>query len=775
MAKWNNVVITDMGMQLSAQTLSGKKIVYTHAQTTDLDLSGKTPDQLQAMTELTSVKQDIPISSISVNDKETVKIFVKITNEGVKQDYMLYGLAVFAKIDDNPEVLYEVVTAQKPDLVPALTGTTLSGINFSLLTHVAKSENASIIVGAGGLNEDEVLELINDNTIDLSNYATKQQLATKVTDLNNGLSTKVTDNKDGTEQLNGVKVQPFNKLSDTIGGRNLLINTAQLNDSTVCLDRKSNISDTYLGLNIYQTNDAWSGVKIYWSYLAPKIKTNTNYVMSEYVRNTSPTTSATIGIYGNDSGTVFNTSINYSVATLPPNSGWTRISALVNIASFPTTINDKLIFENVTSLTDGYVQFAGLKFEKGSIATDWTPAPEDKVNVSDMRKPASDVAGIDEVNAKQDKIGYTPADDSKVATLQTQVNNSAVGTNLAPGTNSDWQTFSDKGWVSTLTSGKITGLESGNTYTITAEYRNNTVPIHMELYGYDKNNVRIIEDYVKSATASANSSGKLTITFTNTFLDSAYFIIYIAALSQKTTTQSYEYRRVKLEKGSVATDWCPNPEDKVNVSDMRKPASDVAGIEEVNAKQDKLDYTPANAANVVDRNPDTGVVSKPTDFTNLTVNGGKSVATSDDLKSLETSAWRPLKLVSSTSGTILFKDNGDGTASLTGSAIFNVAPDKDNFIAKVDAPDGYVFTSVDWKINIDSSTQIIGINSQYAISETGSNWHALKVKIQDGNLLIGGSNNWNENNLITFNAFTTNLKDVSLAGSPATIGITKSK
>ena len=37
-----------------------------------------------------------------------------------------------------------------------------------------------------------------------------------------------------------------------------------------------------------------------------------------------------------------------------------------------------------------------------------------KVNVADMRKPASDVAGIEEVNAKQDKIGYTPADDSKV-------------------------------------------------------------------------------------------------------------------------------------------------------------------------------------------------------------------------------------------------------------------------------------------------------------------------------------------------------------------------
>ncbi|MCT3398113.1 hypothetical protein [Lentilactobacillus hilgardii] len=37
------------------------------------------------------------------------------------------------------------------------------------------------------------------------------------------------------------------------------------------------------------------------------------------------------------------------------------------------------------------------------------------VHSTDMRKPASDVAGIEEVNTKQDKIGYTPADDSKVA------------------------------------------------------------------------------------------------------------------------------------------------------------------------------------------------------------------------------------------------------------------------------------------------------------------------------------------------------------------------
>ncbi|WP_214464511.1 hypothetical protein [Levilactobacillus brevis] len=105
----------------------------------------------------------------------------------------------------------------------------------------------------------------------------------------------------------------------------------------------------------------------------------------------------------------------------------------------------------------------------------------------------------------------------------------------------------------------------------------------------------------------------------------------------------------------------------VHTADMRKPANQVAGMDDVNAKQDKLDYTPANAANVVDRNPDTGTVSEPTDFTNLTVNGGKSVATSDDLKSIEASAWRPI-ISDNYSGLCMMKYNADiGTMSLSGT------------------------------------------------------------------------------------------------------------
>ncbi|WP_225367476.1 phage baseplate upper protein [Lentilactobacillus parakefiri] len=73
--------------------------------------------------------------------------------------------------------------------------------------------------------------------------------------------------------------------------------------------------------------------------------------------------------------------------------------------------------------TDLYIWIDGSWQNMGSITpdladyvkvADMNNALNTKVNIADMRKPASDVAGIEEVNAKQDKIGYTPADDSKV-------------------------------------------------------------------------------------------------------------------------------------------------------------------------------------------------------------------------------------------------------------------------------------------------------------------------------------------------------------------------
>ncbi|WAE45771.1 hypothetical protein OUY26_04005 [Levilactobacillus brevis] len=82
----------------------------------------------------------------------------------------------------------------------------------------------------------------------------------------------------------------------------------------------------------------------------------------------------------------------------------------------------------------------------------------------------------------------------------------------------------------------------------------------------------------------------------------------------------------------------------------------------------KLQQNGQNVAlvnNTIARNPDTGVVSEPTDFTNLTVNGGKSVATRDDLKSIQLKMWHEIKLPDMFVGSpILMKYNPDDRTTM---------------------------------------------------------------------------------------------------------------
>ncbi|MCE6010456.1 hypothetical protein [Levilactobacillus brevis] len=302
------------------------------------------------------------------------------------------------------------------------------------------------------------------------------------------------------------------------------------------------------------------------------------------------------------------------------------------------------------------------------------------VHTADMRKPASDVAGIEEVS-----------------TLQTQVNNSAVGTNLLLGTSNVLTTVTNvTGWRTGLpTYYPAEALKANQTYTMSCylEPAEHDAAIYMYTA---KGNIR-------GTTIAAGSKGISTLTMTLTPEDAeAANGAFISFTSSQKDASAVSYKGFKLEKGSVATDWCPNPDDKVNVSDMRKPASDVAGIEEVNAKQDKLTITPADDSKVahlsgannfdtvptVNNNPlllasslpfDLARTSQQTNFTaglqsngtpvatksdvttaistatanmvdstkatNFTAglrSGGVDVATAADLKSVKDSAWRVL-------------------------------------------------------------------------------------------------------------------------------------
>lgn len=331
------------------------------------------------------------------------------------------------------------------------------------------------------------------------------------------------------------------------------------------------------------------------------------------------------------------------------------------------------------------------------------------VHTADMRKPASDVAGIEEVNAKQDKIGYTPADDSKVlhnsglATMPTDNSGLVVGKN------------GDIGLVKQMGTAGFFGVGSNNSFHV---------------------------------VQSNHSSIGIADTFHDMFKVNGNY-------------------QISLGPGAYFT---PADDSKVvHSTDMRTPASDVAGIEEVNVKQDKIAYTPADdskvahlsgannfdtvptvnnnplllasslpsdlarlsqdanftaklqqngqdvalANNTIARNPDTGVVSEPVDFTKLTVEGGKSVATRDDLKSVIDNSWLPIKIADGwTSTPVLMKyDKTNGKTIITGmmSKPFGVS-DGTCTEALLTLPDGFYWNEVD--------NSMIGINQANILEAT---------------------------------------------------------
>ena len=147
----------------------------------------------------------------------------------------------------------------------------------------------------------------------------------------------------------------------------------------------------------------------------------------------------------------------------PVGSGLVVKGTVNNASQLPTTGNQEGYCYFVG--TDLYVWVNGAWKNCGSVSpdlknyvtvTDLNNGLSTKVNVTDMRKPASDVAGIEEVNAKQDKIGYTPADDSKVVHSTDTTNWQKYAITPVDGSIQHYEYADFNAWVHSLTNGLVT-------------------------------------------------------------------------------------------------------------------------------------------------------------------------------------------------------------------------------------------------------------------------------------------------------------------------------
>ncbi|XXO42247.1 DUF7013 family protein [Lactiplantibacillus plantarum] len=177
--------------------------------------------------------------------------------------------------------------------------------------------------------------------------------------------------------------------------------------------------------------------------------------------------------------------------------------------------------------------------------------------------------------------------------LQTQVNNSAVGTNLlknmgnlsSTSTTTVWGALFDSSQVYDSRIKSLSGV-SAMTFSFDVYIPSNAevgsnVPIQLKgqnsqapnTWINDYNTLLGVGDYI----IKQNDLGK-TIRVSFSVQKSPNYQSFDTALAdtasiiirQSSNTSGFIYSNIKLEKGSVATDWCPNPSEILTQSDYAK-------------------------------------------------------------------------------------------------------------------------------------------------------------------------------------------------------------
>lgn len=150
-------------------------------------------------------------------------------------------------------------------------------------------------------------------------------------------------------------------------GRNLLTGTQEWQGEWGNFPLWGMDEDKYKGLTVQKRSISWSGLGQYYN-----AKPNTKYTFSFYAK-ASKLTDKFMDIFTLPSEDWNSPVIAVPIyAYIPLATDWKRFSWTI------TTTGGGKIFPSVCSTKDGTtIYVCGYKLEKGSVATPWTPAPED--------------------------------------------------------------------------------------------------------------------------------------------------------------------------------------------------------------------------------------------------------------------------------------------------------------------------------------------------------------------------------------------------------------
>ncbi|MBZ3776441.1 hypothetical protein K9P40_05045 [Lentilactobacillus otakiensis] len=362
--------VTANGNNLIAQILANKSsLSVDKIEISDTQLPSTT--DISTMTSVPKVVQTVSANGFSKNSN-TLIISTVVDNSSIRADYKAWIFGIWGSDSQNgrSQLIAVITSTNSPDTIPAFSGRT--PVSYTYKFNIGFSNASQIqfnmIIDSFATN-DTVVHTTGDETIDgQKKFKTDPtdsagNAYAKTVDVNQQLDKKVVDNKDGTEQLNGIRVQPFNKLSDVEDHRNYLTGTA---------------NDLIISANASNFN--------YYRLFYPLVPGEKYTFSSEVTLTGTANNLISVRVYQSD-GNSNTTTFNDAFVADGTRHSWTFVC--------PPNGYYLFIYAGVTGNTANIgATFHHSQLELG-LPTPWHESISDK----------------------QDKIGYTPADDSKVAHL----------------------------------------------------------------------------------------------------------------------------------------------------------------------------------------------------------------------------------------------------------------------------------------------------------------------------------------------------------------------
>ena len=409
--------------------------------------------------------------------------------------------------------------------------------------------------------------------------------STTVTEVTDRVAT-LEANLDGFESTVSTTYATKTEVSDiSVGARNLLLNTAgdelpvmSNGGSVSCASLVSAINSAGILTLNYSTTGS---TEVYYRFMTPADSTNNlyglevgkSYTLSSKVKMV--TASGTLDRLAvrvqncNETASWWNV---LNEAILDEDSDeWVDFATTFKISSAVTGcfVSFQLYF---TDSWAGTLQFKHLQLEKGTVATDWAPAPEDYPTVESVNTAQSTA-----------EAAQASVDNLELGGRNLLLNSKAFkGSNILSSATILDDTYKDfairsydateleSSYVDIATFGNLYAEELGSTYTLSFYARGNGAASFYTYFYGATDYVRVAKIVQSNGLVKTNADGASLWTLTEDW--QRYWVTWTLRDTGDVSIERYVMFRLfaggtadicgcKLEKGDKATDWTPAPED----------------------------------------------------------------------------------------------------------------------------------------------------------------------------------------------------------------------